>query len=97
MATPLIPKEMIWGSLGIPRRARTPLGPIGLKMGLHFLAKSVEILELSSIFGLPGILQWIQPIYRKWSHAQQLRGTPSQTVVNKLLQKICIFMHSFVI
>ena len=59
MATHLVPNWGDLGSVGVPAPARTPLGPLGPKMGPHFPAKSVEILELSLIFGLPGTLNRI--------------------------------------
>ena len=59
MATRLVTNWGDLGSVGVPAPARTPLGPLGPKMGPHFPAKSVEILGLSSIFGPPGVLQRI--------------------------------------
>ena len=75
MATHLVPNWGDLGSVGVPAPARTPLGPLGPKMGPHFPAKSAEILELSSIFGLPGILHRIQQIQR----IHRKRDTASRT------------------
>ena len=75
MATHLVPNWGDLGSVGVPAPARTPLGPLGPKMGPHFPAKSAEILELSSIFGPPGILRRIQRIQR----IQRKRDTASRT------------------
>ena len=81
MATHFVTNWGDLGSVGVPAPARTPLGPLGPKMGPHFPARSAEILELSSIFGPPGILQRIHRIQRiqRIHRIQRKRNIRSRT------------------